>query len=187
MTHRIAMTAFLMIVILGASACQQREPVTTNGDVPEAEQATNEVYQSPGKPILVPVDVKYRLLDTPQVGQPVRIELTLVSSIATTGLGYTLQAEDGLTIDPAALNKTFVGKPALTPQTTVVSVTPQLEGRFYLRVAANIVAGGDSKTRIVTIPIQIGSGTRTTESLGEVKTDADGNPVVSLPAETDRE
>ena len=68
-----------------------------------------------------------------------------------------------------------------------MTITPQREGRFYLRVTADVSAGGDTKTRVVTIPIQIGEGTRELEAHGEIKTDAEGNPIVSLPAEVKEE
>ena len=183
MKQRPAMTTVLMIAVIGLSACQRNESGLAQDPVVESESvASNDVYESPGAPSVVPVDVKYRLLDTPAVGQPLRIELTLVSPLATGGLGYTLEPEAGLSVDSTSLRRSYAGKPARTPETSIVSITPQTEGRFYLRVLANVDAGGDSMTRVVTIPIQIGQGTRETETLGEIKTDAEGNPVVSLPA-----
>ena len=182
MSIRVAITVLLTV---GMASCQQDAPPPATPV--EAEPMATNGYVSPGKPNVMPVNVKYRLLDTPEVGQPVRIELTLVSSIASAGLGFDLQAEHGLTVAPDSLSRTFAPLPARTPETTVVTVTPQMEGRFYLRVAANVVAGGDSKTRIVTIPIQVGEGTRPLQSHGEIKTDAEGNPVVSLPAQVKEE
>ena len=187
MMQRLAMTAVFTIAAIaaiGVSACQNNGPGAAQDSIVEAGSvATDDVYESPGAPNVVPVDVKYRLLDTPAVGQPLRIELTLVSPLATGGLGYTLEAEEGLSIDAALQKRSYAGKPARTPELSIVSITPQTEGRFYLRVLANVIAGGNSMTRVVTIPIQIGQGTRETETLGEIKTDAEGNPVVSLPAE----
>ena len=98
--------------------------------------------------------------DTPQVGQPLSLELTLMPTISTTGFGFTLNPEEGLVVDTAQLTNSFAGKAAMTPQTTTLSITPQREGRFYLHVTANVVVNGQNKSRIITIPIQVGAGTR---------------------------
>lgn len=189
MRAHISVIGIVLFVIAALAGCQQQgngaDTAASNGagsSGGESLQTIDEAYQSPGKPILVPVDVKYRLLDTPRVGQPLGLELTLVSSVATGGMSYTLQAENGLALDRARLTESFAGKPAMSPQTTTVLITPQSEGRFYLRVLASIVVSGQSQSRTITIPIQVGAGTRQLETMGEIKTDAEGNPVVSLPA-----
>ena len=168
----------LMCALACLVACTKEEPATEAAIEPLAE----DVYQSPGKQNLIPIDVKYRLLNIPQVGQPVNLELTLVSSVATASFGYALEAEDGLLLAPASSVQTFSGKPAQSPEVVQVTVTPQREGRFYLRVNANVVTGNKSLTRVVTIPIQVGAGTRQLQQHGEVGVDEDGNPIVSLPA-----
>ena len=182
MTHNSAITLLLIATLGAVAACQQQLPAESDDASISKDEISSEVYQSPGKPILVPVDVKYRLLTKPQVGQPFELELTIVSSLATMGLGYSINAESGLSVDPAAIKRNFAGKPARTPETTSLTITPLLEGRFYLRVSANIVLNGETRTRIVTIPIQVGEVGRQLESMGEVVTDDEGNPVVSLPA-----
>ena len=177
-----------LIVFLGVvvcAGCSAGDDAATKEEV--SPQPVDTTYQSPGKPIVVPVDVKYRLLDTPEVGKPLGLELTLMSSVETSSMGYGLQPEDGLVIDQAELAASFAGKTAMTPQTTTVSITPQREGRFYLRVAANIVVNGERKTRTITIPIQVGAGTRELETMGEIKVDAEGNRVISLPSKEDTE
>lgn len=176
-----------MVAIVSVAACQQQD-VTDVEDSATVAVPESQVYESPGKPDLVPVDVKYRLLDTPQVGKPFGIELTIVSSVASGGLGYSVDAENGLMVDPEFASQNFVSsKPALSPETRTLMVTPTQEGRFYIRVAGSVVVDGVSKSRIVSIPIQVGEGSRALQEFGEVKTDAEGNPVVSMPATESRD
>ena len=82
MKHRPAMISALVFVVIGVSACQRNEPGLSQDPEAETETvASNEVYESPGAPNVVPIDVKYRLLDTPAVGQPLRIERLGLSTL----------------------------------------------------------------------------------------------------------
>ena len=189
MKVRLPSTSIVFIVITALVACQPQGSDGDSAESPDAVATADEsiqtidsVYQSPGGRLRAPIDVKYRLLDTPHVGQPLLLELTLMPTVAATDFGFTLQPEDGLVVNAAHLTTSFAGKPARTPERSTVSITPQREGRFYLRVVANVVVNGQSKSRTVTIPIQVGAGTRELEAMGELKIDADGNPIVSLPA-----
>ena len=179
MTQKL-LTSILIVTGLGAVAACQQQPSDEPSEA--ANVVADEHYESPGAPTLVPVDVKYRLLNTPQVGQPLSIELTLVSSVANAGLGFALEPESGLSVKPDSRVQSFAGKAAMTPETTTVVITPSREGRFYLHVNANVIVSGVSKSRVISIPIQVGEGPPELETLGEIKTDAEGNPIVSLPA-----
>ena len=185
----IVKTSIVLAAIMALAGCQPQsndrdgaESADAAASPDESSQTIDTVYQSPGARLRAPIDVKYRLLDTPRVGQPLSLELTLMPTVATTGFGFTLKPEEGLVVDTAQLTKSFAGKATRPPQTTTLSITPQREGRFYLRVVANVVVNGQSKSRTVTIPIQVGSGTRELEAMGEVKIDADGNRIILLPA-----
>ena len=175
---------FLLLASVSFAACQQQSADSDELAATEQE-AAEEVFESPGKTNLTPLDVHYRLLDTPQVGQPFELEVTLVSTEATTGMGFSVDADSALVVDPRGMQRSFAGKAARTPETTRLSITPAMEGRFYVRVSGNVVVNGRSQSRVVTIPIQVGQGTRQLEQMGEVVTDEDGNPVVSLPVQID--
>lgn len=172
-----------IVVLIGLTACQASDPGADATSVDNAVQA-EAVYESPGKPQLVPVDVRYRLLDTPSVGQAVGIELTLIPGVDASSVGFTLDAEDGLVVDASTMAATFAAKSAMSRETTIVRVTPSREGRFYLRVNSSIAFDGRTLSRVVTIPIQVGTGGRQLEQMGEIKTDEDGDTVISLPATT---
>ena len=179
MTLRYGMVALLAsMALLGAcwnESEAEAEPVTS---IPGSE-----VFESQGKPETVPVNLKFRLLETPRVGQPFEIELTVVSPIETPSLGFDVGTEDGLLVDTATASYSISSKPANSPETSVVSVTPTREGRFHLYVTANVMANGQMLTRVVPIAIQVGEGSLALEQMGEDKTDEDGNDVISLPAE----
>lgn len=181
MTRQTLRTLSLLAAISLVAACQD-EP-TAAAD-PAGLEPVAVAQQSPGKPDLVPVDLRYRLLSTPEVGKPFELELTIASPFATASLGYTLAAENGLLVDASTSSFTVAGKPARTPETTVVTLTPAMEGRHYLHVTCNVLVDGRMMTKVVPIAIQVGQGTRTLQQMGEIKTDSEGRPIVALPAET---
>ncbi len=180
MTLRYQIVALLALAGL-LFACQGGPASETE---PLATVPGSNVFESRGKPETVPVNLKYRLLETPRVGQTFDIELTVVSSVDTPSLGFDVAPDDGLAVDTASATYTVSGKPANSPETTVVSVTPTREGRFHLHVSANVMVEGRILTRAVPIAIQVGRGTLALEQMGEIRMDEDGNRVVSLPAET---
>lgn len=182
-------TSIALIVMTALAGCQPQSSDRDRAGSPAAAASSDElsqtidtVYQSPGARLRAPIDVKYRLLDTPRIGQPLSLELTLMPTVVATGFGFVLKPEDGLVVNAAQLTRSYLSEVPMTPERSTVSITPQREGRFYLRVVANVVVNGQSKSRTVTIPIQVGAGTRELETLGEVKIDADGERIISLPA-----
>ncbi len=185
MTIRYEIRAVTLLAAMGLLVACQSEPATETE--PLVAAPVSDVFQSPGKPETVPVNLKYRLLETPQVGQSFDIELTIVSSIDTPSLGFDVLPEEGLAVDARSATFSASSKPANSPETSVISVTPTREGRFHLRVTCNVMVNGQMVKRVVPIAIQVGQGTLALEQMGEIKTDEDGNAVVSLPAEMTEE
>ncbi len=185
MTIRYEIRIVALLASMGLLGACQGESATDAE--PVAPVADSDVFESPGKPDLVPVNLKYRLLETPQVGKPFDIELTVVSSVDTPSLGFDVGTEDGLFVDTASASYSVSSKPANSPETSVISVTPTREGRFHLRVTCNVIVNGQTLTRVVPIAIQVGQGKLALEQMGEIKTDEHGNDVVSLPAEIPEE
>ncbi len=184
MTTRYEIRIVVLLASMGLLFACQSEP---SAEAELAVVADSDVFVSPGKPQTVPVDLKYRLLEIPQVGKSFDIELTVVSSIDTPSLGFDVAPEDGLFVDAQSTSFSASSKPANSPETAVISVTPTREGRFHLRVNCNVMVNGQMQSRIVPIAIQVGQGTLKLEQMGEIMTDEDGNPIVSLPAETSGE
>lgn len=184
MTLRREIRIVALLASIGLLAACQSEPAAEAE--PVAAIPDSAVFESPGKPETVPVNLKYRLLDSPLVGQPFNIELTIVSSIDTPSLGFDVGAENGLMVDARSASYSVSSRPANSPETAVISVTPTHEGRFHLHVTCNVMVDGRMLTRIVPIAIQVGQGGPVLEQLGEIRTDADGKEVISLPAEITR-
>ena len=182
MGHEI--TTLLLLASIGLLAGCQDDPATDLEAVAADPEAA--VFESPGKPETIPVNLKYRLLEVPQVGEAFDIELTVVSSVDTPSLGFDVIPEDGLQLDAQTASFAASSKPANSPETSVISVTPTREGRFHLRVDCSVMVNGRMLQRVVPIAIQVGQGSLALEQMGEIKTDADGDAVVSLPAETSR-
>jgi len=184
MTIRYEIRVMTLLASMGLLAACQSDPAAEAELEPVADTA---VFESPGKPQTVPVTLKYRLLESPQVGQPFDIELTVVSSIDTPSLGFDVAPEDGLLVDAQSATYSASSKPANSPETSIISVTPTREGRFHLRVTCSVMVNGQMQSRIVPIAIQVGQGTLALEQMGQIGTDEDGNAVISLPAEITEE
>ncbi len=182
MFFRYEIRTVMLLAAMALLAACEREPA--GGAETVAAATDGRVFESPGKPQTAPVNLKYRLLETPQVGQPFDIELTVVSSVETPLLGFDVLQESGLLIDASSATHSASSKPAGSPESAVISVTPTHEGRFHLRVTCNVMVDGRLLTRVVPIAIQVGQGTRPLEQLGETRTDEDGNSIISLPAAT---
>ncbi|MDJ0710930.1 MAG: hypothetical protein QNJ14_11085 [Woeseiaceae bacterium] len=181
MSIRLKILTILLPAAFGLLAGCQGDPAAELAPIARAPEF--EVFEPPGKPDTIPVNLKYRLLEVPQVGQPFDIELTVVSSVDTPSLGFNVSPEDGLQIESQSASFAASSKPANSPGTSVISVTPTREGRFHLRVNCNVMVDGRMLNRVVPIAIQVGQGSPTLEQMGEIKLDADGNSLISLPAE----
>ena len=170
-------TATLLPALLTVLGCQQ-PPAAPAQDEPIDQAA----YESPGKPNVTGIEVQYQLTDTPTVGTPLSLDLTVSATGPASNVGYSLDADDGLTFAAAQSARMLASETVLEPVSSTLTVTPTREGRFHLRVTANAMIAGEMRSRTITIPIQVGAGERELEPHGEVKTDEDGDPVVSLPA-----
>jgi len=169
------------MLLLGA--CEQESTANNNDQLADSAQAGPASSTAPRRsPAEAPVDVRYRLLGIPQVGQAVDIEVSLMPLVDAASVGFMLRPDDGVLIEPNTRRFTVNGAIARNAQTRIVSITPQREGRFYVNVDASIVVNGATKSRFVTIPIQVGAGGPELERMGEVTTDAEGNRIITLPA-----
>jgi len=64
-----------------------------------------------------------------------------------------------------------------------VTVVPQKEGRLYLNVSAEVETDEGTLLKSMAIPIQVGSAPRELQTNGDVGEDAEGEAIVSMPAE----
>ena len=164
------------------TGCQGKTPQSEV--LVQAEEPSAPAYESPGKPEIVPINLKYRLLEVPQVGRPFEIELKIESSVDTAALSYSIATDSGLVVDTQAATWSGASRAAFEPQTNVVRFTPLAEGRYHVNVDCRVMVNGQMVSRVIPIAIQVGQGRRQLEQMGEPGEDAEGNAIISLPAST---
>ena len=144
--------------------------------------------RSPGKPA-APIDIRYTVIGTASVGQPVNIEIDVRSTLADVPitLDYRINDPRELEFDEAQPRRVELrtasdaaGSAAARRQVTVI---PQREGRVYLNVSASMETGDGSMIRSIAIPVQVGGARSEPAVNGELMQDADGETVISMPAE----
>lgn len=133
-----------------------------------------------------PVQIDYRVIGTPIVGQAIAVELQLRSSMGTQPYSVTYRVNDATAMQlPESQSATVSVAPAANDERSSqqVSVIPLREGRLYLNVAAVVETESGSMQTVIAIPIQVGpEAPREFLENGTVTTDADGNLIRSLPA-----
>lgn len=133
-----------------------------------------------------PVQVDYRVIGTPIVGQAVAVELQLKSTLGTEPYRVSYRVNDPTAMQlPESQSASVSVKPSARDELSVqqVTVIPMREGRLYLNVAAEVETDTGSMQTVIAIPIQVGStGPREILDNGTVTTDADGNLIRSMPA-----
>lgn len=136
---------------------------------------------SPGKP-LPPIDFEYELLGEPVVGQPLEIRVTSGFQADLDALNVALSGNERMEV-PAALARFRMARTAgSAPMTRTIRVTPLATGTTYLDVVLQADIGGRPQSRAVTIPIRVGDQTEQAAPDGTLSTDAEGQPIISLPA-----
>lgn len=109
-------------------------------------------------PSTTPVSLHYRLADAPQVGQPVTVELALVTdaSVHILRLHLSFRADEGLELrgNPTVDVEEAEASGTLRRQVVVV---PRQGGVLQLHATAVIDSGNESVARVYSIPL-IASG-----------------------------
>jgi len=181
MDHRI-----LIPLLLVLAACNTETATNEPADA-EAATAGKAVDQglSPGKPS-APVTISYDVLGTPRVGQPVAVEINLSSPTVDRPmrLSYSISDPDSLVLpedQPKEISLSIPqGEGRASRQVTVV---PQREGRVYLNVTAEVETEIGTMLKSMAIPLSVGRGEPEPEVNGELKETAEGETVISMPAE----
>ena len=162
-------------------------------DVPAADasgkaESGTEIARSTGKPT-APITLEYDVIGSAIVGQPVGISLRVGSD--EPGLPVTLHYR---ILDSAALvfaesqpqRVAMTIEPDENPRLTQITVVPQREGRLYVNVSAEVETENGTLLRAMAIPVQVGAAPSSPAVNGELKQTADGETVVSMPAEEGR-
>jgi hypothetical protein len=159
-----------------------------SADVPQAD-----VSAKPGsntahtvKP-QAPVQIAYRIIGTPIVGQPVAVDLQVTSMMGQREVTLSYRINDSTAMQfPEAQPPTV----SLAPSTDELSsfqqvrVIPLREGRLFLNVSADIETDDGTMTTVTAIPIQVGATSiRVPQQHGVETTDENGEAIKVLKGE----
>ena len=140
--------------------------------------------RSPGKPA-APVTIRYRVLGTPYVGQPVAIEIELLADggVQPLRLSYAINDPDSLLFAADEPREIELGIDAESGSARrQVTVVPQREGRLYLNVTAEVATEAGALLKSMSIPLAVGRADVEAEVNGELQQGPDGETVISMPA-----
>lgn len=169
----------------GDVAVDEAIPETrTAPENPVAEKSADEPA-SPGKPT-APISIDYTVTGTPIVGQPLNIDLQVTSTLSDRPitLNYDVVDATALLFPEAQVKRVSLGMvDELRPAGEQVTVVPQRDGRLYLNVTAEIETESGTLLKSMAIPIQVGSAPPELDENGELMEDADGDAILSMPAD----
>lgn len=166
--QRLAILA--LMVAAGASlsaACANAAPTDRTGAFVLAAQ----------KPNGSGVQVRYRVLDTPALGQPARVEIALANVTDSGGGAVRFTTDSTLRLAGGGGQASL---PAGETTTLTVTVVPQEEGLAYL----NVFTTQRGLTSSTSIPIQTGgAGTPASKKpgAGRLKDTPDGDKILVMP------
>ena len=135
-----------------------------------------------------PIQISYRIIGKPIVGEPLAIDLRITSTLEDQPFNVSYRIND---VTAMRLPESQPARVAVVPNfgedfsAQQVIVIPLREGRLYLNVAAEFDTGDGTMSTVTAIPIQVGSGTRVLQENGVVMTDENGELIRSLPARED--
>ena len=158
--------------------------VDVSNSAPEVSFTPGSDFAAASKPG-GPVSVGYRIIGQPVVGQPVAIELRLVSALGTQPINVGYRINDASAMQLAESQPPFITvAPAAVEEPTMhqVTIVPLREGRLYLNVSASVETEEGTMSTVTAIPVQVGEGGREVEENGELSTDENGEAIRSLPA-----
>jgi hypothetical protein len=174
----LALSLTLALAACGNGGEPGAGPATAEKPAPEAARTV--------KPI-GPVQINYRIVGTPIVGQPVAVELEVQSVLGPQAVTLSYRINDNTAMQfpeaqPAEVS--IAARTDDTPSLQQVRVIPLREGRLYLNVAANVETESGTLSTVTAIPIQVGGNTsRVPQENGTVTTDANGEQVRVMQGE----
>lgn len=187
-------TALLMTgLVFMAAACtgpgeegnQASDPVSVATDAPSVTFETKQDPTTTAKPS-GPVNISYRIVGEPVIGQPLAIDLQVTSTLGPQPVSLSYRINDSSALQlaesqaPTMTLTPEAGKPADTRQ---VRVIPLREGRLFLNVAASVETVDGAMSTVAAIPINVGRAPRDYEQNGKLETDEEGESVRVLSGE----
>lgn len=171
-------TVLLALAALLTTACGNGEVEVTEPEV--ADVATTVKPQGP-------VQIDYKIIGTPIVGQPVAVDLYVTSTAGQGEISLDYRISDMTALqfpESQAEQVTMAAAPAGEPASRQqVRVIPLREGRLYLNVSAKVKTDTGSLSTASAIPIQVGTPARRVEEHGELATDENGEAIRILDSD----
>lgn len=175
-------TRLLVLAALSVAGCNGAPPPAAA--VVEDKARPTGLERSPGKPS-APVTLRYRVLGTPLVGQPVAVEIELASEETDRPLALSYAVTDAESLLFAAEQPRRIELSIPDAEGTArrqVTVVPQREGRLFLTVTAEVETASGAMLRSMAIPLSVGRDAAAPEVNGELELGPDGEAVISMPA-----
>lgn len=134
-----------------------------------------------------PITVAYRLIGKPVVGQPIAVDLRVMSTLEgkPVTLDYRVHDTTALMLAESQPRTTTLAASANREgeRAQQVTVIPMREGRLYLNVSASVDTENGTMSTVTAIPIQVGDAPRKLQDNGVLSTDDQGDAVRVLPAD----
>lgn len=180
MKHSIP-ALFLGLVLAACGGEPGTDPAAAGSNGKAAPEAARTV-----KP-MGPVQIGYRMVGAPIVGQPVAIDLEVRSVQGPQEITLSYRINDATAMQFPEAQPAEVSLAARTdesPSLQQVRVIPLREGRLYLIVAAEVETETGTLSTVTAIPIQVGGpATRVPQQNGTVITDENGEQVRVMQGE----
>ena len=139
-------------VAADADAAPKSAPVAKASEGPTAKMARAVGDGKPG----AAVDIRYEIVEKPEVGKPTQVELAFIPSAGVDSLAATITGMEGITI-AGDLKVSFDKVEPGTPYEHSFSLLPDRTGVYYITVAATTTLGGSSIGRTFSIPFVVGT------------------------------
>lgn len=128
------------------------------------------------------VDLRYDLLERPEVGKPLQLQLALVPGPGVSGMEVTFSGMEGISLS-GGLTATFAEVKAGEVYKHTLSVLPEHNGVFYVTASINAQVGGALAGRTYSIPFVVGSAAAVQKKPAVPVSDSTGQPVEAMQAE----
>ena len=185
--NKISTAALTSVISFALVACQSETPPVTTAvtdthavveDTTEGRSASGQqVFGKPG----APVEISYEVIGSPIVGVPVAINVLVTSPSGPLQVHYSINDSSALLFQDGQVERLEIVDPS-AGSLQQLTVVPQREGRLYVNVSAEVQAPMGTMIRSIAIPIKVGRAPSELPVNGELKQDADGEKIVSMPA-----
>ena len=185
---------FVLVAALLAGACsdgveENASEVVAESPATTAPEAGSKPGLSNGQTIKLqgPVSISYKIIGAPIIGQPVAVDLQVVSNVGAQAITLTYRVNDTTAMQFPEAQPPSVSMAATNsaePQTQQVRIIPLREGRLFLNVSASVETDGGTISTVTAIPIQVGPAALQQQENGTVTTDENGEAIRVLSGES---